>query len=84
MIKILTKKNGEMHFGGEAPDEFKNATKEDVKKIISDLGDRKLWRCTICNDLHIGPTPPKICPTCKSIEAYVEIDEKEFMNIVNI
>ena len=35
------------------------------------------FRCTVCNDIHVGRYPPKICPTCGAVMAFVSIDEKE-------
>lgn len=35
------------------------------------------FRCTVCNDIHVGVTPPMVCPTCGAIRGYVRIDERE-------
>jgi len=43
---------------------------------------KKLWRCTVCNDLHVGEHPPKDCPTCHNIEVYVEVEQEEFQKIL--
>jgi rubrerythrin len=46
------------------------------------FGNKKIWRCTVCNDIHIGMEPPKDCPTCHQIDAYVEISEKELREFI--
>ncbi|MFQ5996793.1 MAG: rubredoxin-like domain-containing protein [Dehalococcoidales bacterium] len=38
---------------------------------------KKIWRCTVCNDIHCGIAPPEICPTCQVRHAYVAIDKTE-------
>lgn len=80
---IFSNNNGDIHFGLLPADGFNEANEEDVKKALANLGDRKFWRCTVCNDLHIGD-PPDVCPTCSAIEAYVEISEQEFKTIIGI
>lgn len=80
--KITKSEIGEVHFGVESPDGFKSATKKDVEDILKNLGNMKLWRCTVCNDLHIGVGFPKECPTCHVKDAYVEIDLKEFRSVL--
>lgn len=82
MAKSLTKKDGEIHLGTNSPAGFEPATNDDMEKILPNLGDMKLWRCNVCNDLHIGSNPLKICPTCGTIDAYVEIDETEFRAVL--
>jgi len=85
MEKTLFKdKKGNMHFGVNAPEGFAKATKEDVKKSLSNLKGRKLWRCNVCSDLHLNSKPPEECPTCHTIDAYVEINLKEFKSIIGI
>lgn len=80
---IFKDSNGNIHFGVNAPSgDFKNAERKDIENALSNLGNKKLWRCTICNDLHIGEIPPKQCPTCFAIDAFVEINEKEFRGII--
>jgi rubrerythrin len=80
---IFRDRNGNIHFGINAPSaDFKKAEIKDVKEILSNLESKKLWRCTVCNDLHIGEIPPKQCPTCFAIDAFVEINEKEFLMII--
>ena len=36
---------------------------------------KRYWRCFVCNDIHYGIAPPELCPTCKVVNAYVEISE---------
>lgn len=43
---------------------------------------KSLWRCNVCNDVHYGIKPPQICPTCKSMNAFVRIDHEEAWKIV--
>lgn len=38
---------------------------------------KKIWRCHICNDLHIGIQPPYVCPTCREKNAYVAVASRE-------
>jgi len=81
--KIFINTDGEAHFGVTPPeDNFVAGTKEEIEKILSTLSGIKLWRCNVCNDLHIGIKPPKICPTCLNIDAYVETDLQEFKIIL--
>lgn len=82
--KITRSGKGEVHFGVESLEGFEDGTKEDVESVLKDLGDMKLWRCTVCNDLHIGVDFPKECPTCHAKDAYVEIDEKEFSAVLGV
>jgi len=86
MNKRIFKDDDEnVHFGVNPPsDGFAPADKSDVESILANLGDKRMWRCTVCNDLHIGAEPPKECPTCNAIDAYVEIDENEFRAAVGL
>ena len=45
---------------------------------------KKFWRCFVCNDIHIGLSPPEICPTCMAKNAYVEISAEEAAKISGI
>jgi ferredoxin-thioredoxin reductase catalytic subunit len=38
---------------------------------------KRYWRCFVCNDIHYGVAPPELCPTCKVLNAYVEISAEE-------
>ncbi len=38
---------------------------------------KRYWRCYVCNDVHYGVAPPEVCPTCKVVNAYVEITAEE-------
>lgn len=38
---------------------------------------KRYWRCFVCNDVHYGIAPPELCPTCKVLNAYVEISAAE-------
>jgi len=38
---------------------------------------KRYWRCFVCNDIHYGIAPPELCPTCKVLNAYVEISADE-------
>lgn len=82
--KITRSGKNEIHFGVESLKGFEAGTNEDIESVLKNLGDMKLWRCTVCNDLHIGADFPKECPTCHSMDAYVEIDEKEFRAVLRV
>jgi ferredoxin-thioredoxin reductase catalytic subunit len=43
---------------------------------------KKLWRCHVCNDIHLGNKPPEICPTCGAKHAFVLSDMNEAMEII--
>jgi hypothetical protein len=43
---------------------------------------KRYWRCFICNDIHYGIAPPELCPTCKVLNAYVEITAEEARKIL--
>ncbi len=83
MKQFFKSENGEIHFGNLAEEGFSPVKIEnsEVSVILENLGNKKLWRCNVCNDLHIGEIPPKICPTCFVEEAYVEINKKEFLEM---
>ena len=84
MQKKLFQKTGDIHFGVNAPEGFEDAEISNVEKTLSDLGERKLWRCTVCNDIHIGKEFPHECPTCIQLDAYVEINKKELKEVIGI
>ena len=43
---------------------------------------KKYWRCFVCNDIHHGMAAPELCPTCKVLNAYVEIASAEARKIL--
>jgi len=43
---------------------------------------KRYWRCFVCNDIHYGVAPPELCPTCKALNAYVEISADEARRIL--
>jgi ferredoxin-thioredoxin reductase catalytic chain len=43
---------------------------------------KRYWRCFICNDIHWGIAPPELCPTCKVLNAYIEISAAEARRIL--
>jgi ferredoxin-thioredoxin reductase catalytic subunit len=43
---------------------------------------KKFWRCNVCNDVHYGLKPPAECPTCKAMNAFVEVSEKEAKTVM--
>lgn len=42
---------------------------------------KRFWRCNVCNDIHFGVKPPKTCPTCGAINAFVMCDANEAMKL---
>ncbi|MDP3027016.1 MAG: hypothetical protein Q8N63_04870 [Nanoarchaeota archaeon] len=82
MKNFFKSDKGDMHFGVIMIEGFSSAEKQEAEKLLENLGNKKLWRCNVCNDLYIGEIPPKQCPTCFAIEAYVEINEKEFREMI--
>ena len=40
--------------------------------IFSRDGDR-IWQCSNCGHIHVGPTAPDVCPVCDHPQAYFEI-----------
>jgi len=38
---------------------------------------KRYWRCFVCNDIHYCVALPVLCPTCKVLNAYVEITAEE-------
>lgn len=43
---------------------------------------KRYWRCFVCNDIHYGVAPPELCPTCKVLNAYVEVSADEARKIL--
>jgi len=81
---IFLSKSGDVHIGTIAIEGYMPVEKTEMENVIIRTKLKKFWRCHVCNDLYIGKNPPKICPTCKEKEAYVEINEKEFRSFLEI
>ncbi|MBM3302625.1 MAG: hypothetical protein FJY85_22070 [Deltaproteobacteria bacterium] len=43
---------------------------------------KKLWRCFVCNDIHLGIKGPEICPTCGAKNAFCEADNDEALKVI--
>jgi ferredoxin-thioredoxin reductase catalytic chain len=43
---------------------------------------KRFWRCNVCNDIHYGVKPPKVCPTCGMVNAFVQCDANEAMKVM--
>ena len=85
MKKNIFKDAGEnIHFGANAPTGFFAASRDDVSKVLESLGGKKLWRCSVCNDLRICVEALEVCPTCNAKNAYVEIGLDEFKKLLEI
>ena len=83
MKQLMISGSGDIHFGQVPMDGFQPAGMDEAEKALGALGSRRIWRCTVCNDLYVGEAPPKVCPTCSATDAYVEINGKEFMGMIN-
>jgi rubrerythrin len=81
---IFKDDSGNIHFGFNAPKGFQEGTREDAYKVLGNLGEKKLWRCNVCNDLQISIEPLRECPTCFVENAYVEIELDEFKKLLEI
>jgi rubrerythrin len=82
MKNFFKSNNGDIHFGATKINGFVDCNEQEAEKLLKALNNKKLWRCTVCNDLYMGEIPPKQCPTCFAIDAYVEINEKEFREMI--
>ena len=82
--KVFKNKEGDIHVGFKSPEGYKEGNLDDVKNILKSLNEKKIWRCHVCDDLHIAAFPLESCPTCNQIDAYVEINEKELRNLLEI
>lgn len=82
--KIFKDDFGNIHFGFNAPSGYQEGKKEDVVKALENLGERKLWRCNVCNNLRINREPLEECPTCFAQNAYLQIELKEFNQLIEI
>ncbi len=76
--------DGEVHFGTNAPEGFVKCDRAEAEELLQERNGKKLWRCTVCNDLHIGTPPQEECPTCHVPNAYVEIIEEEFRKLAGL
>jgi ferredoxin-thioredoxin reductase catalytic chain len=43
---------------------------------------KRLWRCHVCNDIHLGNKAPEVCPTCGARNAFVLSDRAEALEII--
>ena len=81
---IFISKTGEVHIATIAIDGYRPMQKNELDRFLKKLKGKKFWRCHICNDLFIGKIPPKLCATCKDVESYVQINEKELRYFIKI
>ena len=59
---------------------------ERYKKFLSNIkdgsifkkGEKKIWICRKCGYVHIGDTPPDICPSCSHPKNYFQIQCEEY------
>jgi len=79
--KLYRNVEGDIHFGINAPEGYVPCEKLDVKLA---LGKKKLWRCNVCNDLHLGNVFPNPCPNCMAPNSYVEISKQEFVLVIGL
>ncbi|MGN0286312.1 MAG: rubrerythrin [Atopobiaceae bacterium] len=42
------------------------------KGEVFDRPGVKVWKCTNCGHLHVGPVAPKVCPVCGHPQSYFE------------
>jgi len=84
MKKLFRDRDGDIHFGTNAPEEYTECSAGEVKAQLSNLKKRKLWRCNVCDDLHLGNNFPNPCPTCMTPDSYVEIIMKEFVAVADL
>jgi rubrerythrin len=82
--KIFKDALGNIHFGINAPAGYLEANREEIRMALDNLGERKLWRCNVCNDLRISAEPLLECPTCFALNAYIQIELKEFNQLIEI
>lgn len=82
--KLFKNKEGDIHVGINAPTDFTEATIEDVKTTMASMGNKRFWRCFICNDLHIGQKFPEDCPTCLQKNVYIQVDEVEIKGFLEL
>jgi rubrerythrin len=82
MKNFFKSSKNETHFGNVKIEGFVEFDKTELEKVLRKVKDKIFWRCTVCNDLYVGKIPPKQCPTCFVVDAYVEINEKEFREMI--
>ena len=82
--KLFKNAEGNIHFGINAPEGFAPCEKSDAENALKKLGKKKLWRCNVCNDLHLGNDFPDPCPTCFTANSYVEISKQEFVSVIGL
>ena len=46
--------------------------------------NKKLFRCTVCQDIHYGIAGPELCPACQNKNTYKEIDIEEAKKIIGV
>ena len=52
-----------------------------LKLVQSGFFDRetdKVWICRECGYIHVGKTPPKICPSCEHAQGFYEVAREEY------
>jgi rubrerythrin len=81
---IYKNSQNDFHFGANAPDGYTESSLEELNKYLENLGDKKLWRCNVCNDLQLSLLPLDLCPTCFVKDAYIEIDLTEFNKLIKL
>lgn len=48
---MMRSSKGEIHFGVSPLEGFESASMNDVEGVLGNIGEMKLWRCSVCNDL---------------------------------
>ena len=48
------------------------------------MPEKKFFRCNVCNDIHYGAAGPEICPTCQTLNAYVEVTKEEAKKVTGL
>ena len=52
--KLFIGDNEDIHYGGVSIENFNTCSVEEMKSSLSKKGDKKFWRCTVCNDLYFA------------------------------
>jgi ferredoxin-thioredoxin reductase catalytic subunit len=50
--------------------------------FLDGIMSKSLWRCHVCNDIHLGISGPKVCPSCGAEDAFVRTDDREALRIM--